>query len=432
MDLQHETATEVSDNLMDTYNEWRRHITARLENEPDAYSTSPVTLLLGKKNMYFDAEKNMILMDDGTEIHYDKCLIASAGKPRNFYVLDGNKISYSLRDRINTCTSLSDFEKLSMLHMDSSLMNVTVVGGGFLGTEVTAALASRPENRDHGVKVQQIYVESSPCSRYLPPYLSAELERRLKALGNVELINDRLVTAMKPIDAPRDDDDHHDIDAIGVSVSLLGDKKEKLATDYVALCSTHIDPNVRLARDSNLEVDKKRGGIVTNAQLEASSGIYVAGNAASYYDVQLGRRRVDMYDHAVNSGLVAGQNMVASRQGPGKARNYTHQPMFRSSMPGIDVLVEGMGEVDSNLETVSVWLDKKGDGDDHKYERGVVYYVKGNKIVGIVLWNAPDLVEAARQILNFQPNVDHDRNQLKQTISLGPDNWLRVAEHKHK
>ena len=31
------------DSLADTYNEWRRHVNSRLENEPDAYSTSPVS-----------------------------------------------------------------------------------------------------------------------------------------------------------------------------------------------------------------------------------------------------------------------------------------------------------------------------------------------------------------------------------------------------
>ena len=30
------------DALADTYNEWRRHVNSRLENEPDAYSTSAV------------------------------------------------------------------------------------------------------------------------------------------------------------------------------------------------------------------------------------------------------------------------------------------------------------------------------------------------------------------------------------------------------
>ncbi|MEO1961005.1 MAG: hypothetical protein ABGW82_08540, partial [Paracoccus sp. (in: a-proteobacteria)] len=47
-----------------------------------------------------------------------------------------------------------------------------------------------------------------------------------------------------------------------------------------------------------------------NGALEAFPGLFVAGNACSYYDAAIGRRRVDAYDHAVNSGILAGTNMA--------------------------------------------------------------------------------------------------------------------------
>lgn len=31
-------------------------------------------------------------MDDGAEVFFDKCLLATAGKPRQFYVLDSDKV----------------------------------------------------------------------------------------------------------------------------------------------------------------------------------------------------------------------------------------------------------------------------------------------------------------------------------------------------
>ena len=62
------------------------------------------------------------------------------------------------------------------------------------------------------------------------------------------------------------------------------------------LASTHVDPEVGLARDSNLEIDDATGGVATNAAFEAHAGFFVAGNAASYYDAALGkRRRLDLY-----------------------------------------------------------------------------------------------------------------------------------------
>lgn len=69
---------------------------------------------------------------------------------------------------------------------------------------------------------------------------------------------------------------------------------------------------MRSGRDTCFGFDEVNGGIVVNAQLEAISGLFVAGNAANYFDPYLGRRRVDRYDHAINSGLVVGRNVVVS------------------------------------------------------------------------------------------------------------------------
>lgn len=47
-----------------------------------------------------------------------------------------------------------------------------------------------------------------------------------------------------------------------------------------------------------------------------------AGDAACFYDVKLGRRRVEHHDHAVVSGRLAGENMA------GGQKHYFHQSMF--------------------------------------------------------------------------------------------------------
>ena len=65
---------------------------------------------------------------------------------------------------------------------------------------------------------------------------------------------------------------------------------------------THFDPCVDVAVKSGLEVDPLSGGIVVNQQLEAVSNVFVAGGVASYYDFALGRRRVELFDHSINSG----------------------------------------------------------------------------------------------------------------------------------
>lgn len=87
---------------------------------------------------------------------------------------------------------------------------------------------------------------------------------------------------------------------------------------YHVSAPTHVDPSVDVALRSNLEVDVASGGIAVNQQLEAVSNVFVAGGVASYYDAALGRRRVEMFDHSINSGEArreGGQAMSRRREG---------------------------------------------------------------------------------------------------------------------
>lgn len=75
-----------------------------------------------------------------------------------------------------------------------------------------------------------------------------------------------------------------------------------------------VEPNTDLAKASNLETDPEIGGFLVNAELVARSSVWVAGDAACFYDIRLGRRRVEHHDHAVISGRLAGENMTGARK----------------------------------------------------------------------------------------------------------------------
>ena len=68
--------------------------------------------------------------------------------------------------------------------------HAAVVGGGFLGTEVALALASR------GFSVSQVYAEPAPLFSELPAYLSQDVQRRLIKAG-VTPMPERLVTGVR-------------------------------------------------------------------------------------------------------------------------------------------------------------------------------------------------------------------------------------------
>lgn len=88
------------------------------------------------------------------------------------------------------------------------------------------------------------------------------------------------------------------------------------------------EPELELARASGLEEHGTLGGVLVTAELQARAGVWAAGDVACFYDVALGRRRVEHHDHAVVSGRLAGENMAAVQP----PRPYHHQSMFWSDL----------------------------------------------------------------------------------------------------
>jgi len=471
-----EGGVEIGDDFLSSYNEWRRHITSKLASEPDAYNVSEddeefgkkgdekggVSLLLRQKDIKIDKDNKILSLEKGGEIKFDKLLIATAGKPKSFYVLGdmitGERVKgdgYG-EECINSLYSLSDFERLEGTitditeQADEKERTVVVVGGGFLGTEISLAMAKRARTHNAnkaadapGVKVVQIYAESAPLASYLPKYLSDDVKDRLERHG-VSHIPERLVTDLH-VAQDEGEGDKYGMGRSKVKMHLVGTSRSNIDADYVIMASSTISPSTQVAVNSGMELDPVNGGIIVNDNFEVGNGVYAAGVVASYYDPNLGRRRVNRYDHSVNSGLLAGYNMVTSGQGGGGVQvRYDHQPAVRSNLDDINVQCESVGECNSDLETVGVWIDR--DRDDElktggellsdvscmsKYRRGVVYYLNNNKVAGVILWNCSDLLERARDIIRLNPDVT-DKRKLIRSIPLAPDDWLFVIRTKSR
>jgi len=175
--------------------------------------------------------------------------------------------------------------------------------------------------------------------------------------------------------------------------------------------SIGIEPSVDIAKVSELEIDPNNGGIMANAELETRTGLFVAGDVASYYDAALGRRRVEHHDHAITSGKIAGRNMTGAREA------YTHLPMFWGDLSNMGY--EAVGNLDSRLRTVSVWeKPSEGEFNDKDYKRGIVYYLSDkNKVVGVLLFNIFGKVNDARSVIRRNKSYQ-EPEELKRLISL--------------
>jgi 3-phenylpropionate/trans-cinnamate dioxygenase ferredoxin reductase subunit len=293
------------------------------------------------------AEKQVT--DDRSQVYsYDKLLLATGGTPRQL-PFGGDDIIYF--------RTLETYQRLRDLTEKHD--KFAVIGGGFIGSEIAAALAM------NGKQVTMIFPEKGISERLFPPDLAAFLNDYYRQHG-VEVLAGNTVTGLE---------------GTGTELTVLTGDGRRLAVNGV-VAGIGIVPNVTLAKAAGLQVDD---GIVVNRSLQTSHpDVYAAGDVANYPDALLGvRRRVEHEDNANAMGKVAGQAMA------GADVVYNYSPMFYSDM--FDLGYEAVGDLDSRLDVVMDW--------QAKYKEGVVYYLKEKQVRGVLLWNVWGQVEKARQLI---------------------------------
>lgn len=292
-----------------------------------------VAVCRGWNVVKLDVTDHKAILDDGTEIKYGKCLIATGATPKNLEIFEN--AAQPVKQHISFYKNVDDFQKLKKKL--EKIESVAVIGGGFLGSELACALAYF--GRERKLKVNQIFHENGNMGKILPEYLSKWTSERVKEEG-VNVLPSAQIKSAEVVDKK-------------LKLTLMNGKAVVVDHAIVAVGS---EPNVTLAKPSGLEVDPTFGGFLVNAELEARTDVFVAGDASCFYDVQLGRRRVEHHDHAIVSGRLAGENMV------GLHKPYLHQSMFWSDL-GPKVGYEAIGVVDAKLETTGVFAKSSGTND---------------------------------------------------------------------
>ncbi|XP_046694992.1 apoptosis-inducing factor 1, mitochondrial isoform X8 [Silurus meridionalis] len=396
-------------------------------SELDVVENGGVAVLTSKKVVHMDVRENKVLLSDGAEISYDKCLIATGGVPRNLQVIE--RASEEVKSRTTLFRKIEDFKALEKVSRE--LKSITIVGGGFLGSELACALGRK--SHDLGLEVIQMFPEKGNMGKVLPEYLSNWTTEKVRREG-VQVLLEAVVKNVAYKDGK-------------VEIKLKDGRVVK--TDHI-VAAVGLEPSVDLAESAGLEIDSDFGGYRVNAELQARSNIWVAGDAACFYDIKLGRRRVEHHDHAVVSGRLAGENMTGAK------KPYWHQSMFWSDL-GPDVGYEAIGIVDSSLPTVGVFAkatakdtpkaatEQSGTGirseseteavagtlstspaapvpptPQENYGKGVIFYLRDKVVVGIVLWNVFNRMPIARKII--KDGEEHaDLNEVAKLFNIHED-----------
>ncbi|KAK5970576.1 hypothetical protein GCK32_004637 [Trichostrongylus colubriformis] len=342
-----------------------------------------VSLLRGHRVEKLNPDEKKAYLDDGTCISYEKCLIATGGKPKDLPEL--KNASDDVKKRILYLRGVDDYRTLDSIC--KSAKSILIVGGGFIGSELAYSIHRKYKD----IKISQVVAENGNLSHVLPEFLSKKATESLRGIG-VDVITGAKITAARKR---------------GEQVEVeVNNGSKSITSDYIIVC-IGIQPDTSVAEASGLELstiqlDNRLGGVTTDAELRVRSDIWAAGDAASFYDKSLGRRRVEHWENAQVSGRLAGENMT----GAGKA--FWYQPAFFSKIAP-QWHINAVGITDSSLPTVSVFA--KDDNANESFERGVVFY-KGDdgKVVGVLLLNvygsgvdvSRRLIEEARSIDDFQ------------------------------
>jgi programmed cell death 8 (apoptosis-inducing factor) len=211
----------------------RKNVSKALSTE-----TSKVHLLLDTSVKKIDTESKNITLDNGEVVFFNKILVATGSRP--FLPSFLENMDQSIKNRVMTYRGIEDFKMLT--EKVKKCRNIVVVGGGFLGTELSYSLKKKAPS----LKITQIFPEEGNLSLILPSYLSKWTSKKLSEKGVLIQAQSEVVKINEGVDG---------------CVDVIMNDGGAVTADLVIVSAGSV-PNVELARKSNLEIDPVLNGII--------------------------------------------------------------------------------------------------------------------------------------------------------------------------
>jgi 3-phenylpropionate/trans-cinnamate dioxygenase ferredoxin reductase component len=295
--------------------------------------------------------------DDGGHTHaYERLLLATGGTPRRVPSWDEGVIYYR---------TLEHYRLLRPQAHEGT--RAAVIGGGFIGSEISAALNL------HGCDVTLVFPDAGISAKVFPVALGEFVNGYYREKGVDVLAGEKVAGIARADGAFR--------------VEL---ESERTLEADVVVAGLGITPRTDLAEQSGLSVDD---GVLVDeyGHVDGRDEVFAAGDVARFPAVALGgTRRVEHENHANSHGRYVGANMA------GADKPYDYLPYFYSDL--FELGYEAVGDADARLETVAEWAEPN--------RKGVICYVEDGKPRGFLLWDVWDKIDAARKLIVAGEEVD--------------------------
>ncbi len=328
-------------------------------NNKNFYNDMKIDVKLNSKVLSVNKDKKIIVLEDNSEVSYDKLLIATGATPF-IPPFTGKDL-----EGVYTLRNSKDLSKIKNIISENECLKMTVIGGGLLGLEMACSLANK------GCPVTVI--DTAPT--ILPRQTDSNGSNVLQNV--VENSKIKVITGVMV----------EQIYGEGKVNGVILNSGEDIKADVV-LVSAGLAPSISLASEAGLKCER---AIVVNERMETSDpDIYAAGDCSvtngKYYGV---------WEPALAQGRVAGANMVGDRQGfSGK--------LYPATLNAFDTSLLAIGNL-HNDGTDLKGVKSISQTDEMRNIYRTLYF-KDGKLDGALLLG--DISKAASIISGVNENID--------------------------